>query len=61
MEGSLAMTFSNCDQRASTEENSLPTCLGKEGVSGGWGGFGGIEERGLKERGEGVTYSNYTL
>jgi hypothetical protein len=22
---SLAMTFSNCDQRASTEENSLPT------------------------------------
>lgn len=23
---SLSMTFSNCDHRASTDENSLPTC-----------------------------------
>lgn len=27
--GSFAMTFSNCDHRASTEENSLPTCVGE--------------------------------
>lgn len=56
-EGSLAITFSNCDQRASTELNSLPT----------WRG-GGVrvslvswEEKGGKRGGGESTYGNHTL